>query len=97
MIDLNSLLPVNSDWQLTSAPGLSFGFETSRAARSLPENDSLETSATDSEKKLVTHFDENNCRPSLDQSIDLELPPLSLSSEDEDSVLKSTGLNRILQ
>lgn len=63
----------------------------------VPENDSLETSAMESEKKLVTHFDENNCRPSLDQSIDLELPPLSLSSEDEDSVLKSTGLNRILQ
>jgi hypothetical protein len=37
----------------------------------VPENDSLETSAMESEKKLVTHFDENNCRPSLDQSIDL--------------------------
>jgi hypothetical protein len=38
------------------------------------ENDSLEDSLRESGKKLVIYLDDNNCSPSLNQTVDLELP-----------------------
>ncbi|NES23854.1 MAG: hypothetical protein F6K41_34295, partial [Symploca sp. SIO3E6] len=55
---------------------------------SVAETDSPETPSTESQTKLVSSWNDNNCQPSLDQTIDLEIPP-------EESLPESADLNVI--
>jgi hypothetical protein len=60
------------------------------------ENDSSEDSSTESGKKLVIYLDDNNCSPSLNQTVDLELPQQpTLSPNGEKSTPTSNDLNVI--
>jgi len=55
---------------------------------SVAETDSSEAPSTESQTKLVSSWNDNNCQPSLDQTIDLEIPP-------EESLSESSDLNVI--
>ncbi|NET61169.1 MAG: hypothetical protein F6K47_35090, partial [Symploca sp. SIO2E6] len=54
-----------------------------------------ETDSTESQTRLVSSWNDNNCQPSFNQAIDLEIPPLPTPLSVEESLPESANLNVI--